>query len=277
MIERNDIQPSVLQIEPVLAVRDIVETVSYWHEVLGFPEKWTWGTPPTHGSVSWHGTSVQFTLNSELASVSAGHSVFTRVRYVEHLYKLHQQKRAEIVAPLENKPWGLAQYTVRDINGYYVHFAGAPVSERERSAPGLPEVVRIVNRIPTPNEYRHLASAVYHIANADKEKAALLLAPVVTAAVAENKDTGEVIGCALLLGDHVSFYYVKDVMVHPAWQHQQVGAGLMKELTRWLEANAPDNALVTLITPDSLAPFYKQFGFTPAFGMVREIIRSEKR
>lgn len=274
---KDTAQPSVLYIEPVLAVRDIAEAVLYWHEILGFPEKWTWGDPPAHGNVTWHGTSVQFTLNSELAAVSAGHSVFIRVRYVERLYQLHQDRRAEIVAPLENKPWGVAQYTVRDNNGYYIHFAGTPVSGRERSTSGPPEVLKIVSRIPTPSEYMNLASAVYHITDPDHEKAALLLAPVVAAAVAEHKDTGEVIGCALLLGDNVSFYYVKDVMVHPGWQNKQIGTELMKELTRWLEANAPDKVLVTLIAPDSLAPFYRQFGFTPAFGMVREIIRNEQR
>lgn len=38
--------------EPVLAVRNVAETVTYWHEVLGFPGKWTWGNPPNHGGVS---------------------------------------------------------------------------------------------------------------------------------------------------------------------------------------------------------------------------------
>jgi len=39
----NQIEPTILHAEPVLAVRDILETVLYWHDVLGFPGKWTWG------------------------------------------------------------------------------------------------------------------------------------------------------------------------------------------------------------------------------------------
>jgi hypothetical protein len=35
--------------------------------------------------------------------------------------------------------------------------------------------------------------------------------------------SGEVVGCALLPGDNASFYYAKDVMVHPAWQHKRKG------------------------------------------------------
>jgi hypothetical protein len=49
----------------------------------------------------------------------------------------------------------------------------------------------------------------------------------------------------------------------------------MKALTQWLENNAANNALVGLITGETLAPFYQQFGFAPAFCMVRYIQRSE--
>jgi len=98
----------------------------------------------------------------------------------------------------------------------------------------------------------------------------ILSAPLY-AVVAEDEASKTIIGCALLLGDGVSFYYVKDVIVHPDWQHRQVGTSLMKKLTDWLDANAPENAFVTLITPENLAPFYQQFNFLPVFGMHRSI------
>jgi GNAT superfamily N-acetyltransferase len=82
-----------------------------------------------------------------------------------------------------------------------------------------------------------------------------------------------VIGCALLLGDNTSFFYVKDLMVHPAWQGKRVGSALMQELTNWLETNAPDNAFVGLFTGEQLAQFYQQFGFMKSFGMHRRISR----
>ena len=57
-------------VEPVLAVKDVTETVEYWHKVLGFPNKWTWGEPPNHGGVAWQGVFVQFSQQPSLASVS---------------------------------------------------------------------------------------------------------------------------------------------------------------------------------------------------------------
>ena len=100
----NQIQPTLLHVEPVLAVRDVLETTLYWHDVLGFPNKWIWGEPPNHGGVSWQGVFVQFTLNPELASASKENCIWIRVRQLEQLYEFHQKKNAEIVETLENKP-----------------------------------------------------------------------------------------------------------------------------------------------------------------------------
>jgi len=264
-------QPALMHVEPVLAVKDIEATVLYWHEVLGFPVKWTWGEPANHGGVSWQGVFVQFTLNPELAFASKGNCIWIRVRQLEFLYEIHQKKNAEIVQRLVNRPWGVAEYTVKDINGYYIIFAGAPISDKEKSQTESPAAVKIIERSPTPEEYLNLVDSVGWRKYGNDSLAEKILAAPLFAVVAEDETTNTVIGCALLLGDGVSFYYVKDVMVHPEWQHRQVGTSLMKKLTDWLDANAPENAFVTLITPENLAPFYQQFNFLPVFGMHRSI------
>jgi GNAT superfamily N-acetyltransferase/uncharacterized glyoxalase superfamily protein PhnB len=249
-------------------VNDVVETIQYWHDTLGFPDKWTWGQPPTYGGVAWNGTFIQFSQNPELASASKGNSIFIRVRNLQALYKFHQKKNAEIVEPLENKPWGMAGYTVRDINGYYVTFAGALLTDKKQTSGELPGSVNIVERPPSMKEYRHLTSSVgWSLYSSDAVVEKILAAPVF-AVVAEDTVKNEAIGCALLLGDDASFYYVKDVVVHPEWQNKQVGTSMMKALSNWLGKNAADKALVALISGEGLAPFYQQFGFVPAFGMV---------
>lgn len=268
-------EPSAVlsHVEPVLAVSNIVETVQYWHDVLGFPQTWTWGEPPNHGGVSWQGVFIQFSLNPRLASESKGNSIFIRVKNLEALYDFHKQKNADIVEPLENKPWGMAGYTLREGNGYYVIFAGSLISHREKSQP-TPAEVKIMQRIPTTAEYLNLISAVGWEKFDNHTMTERILAAPVFAVVAENSQH-EVIGCALLLGDQASFYYVKDVVVHPDWQGKRIGSMLMKEIARWLDDNAPENAFVCLITGEHLGPFYKQFDFNPVFGMHRRIYRSD--
>src|SRR5688572_6088094 len=110
----DDITPSPIIIEPVLSVRDVSESVTYWHNVLGFPGKWTWGEPANHGGVSWAGASLQFSLNPALAERSKGNSIWIGVRNLSELYTLHQ-KNAKIVSPLEEKPWRATEYTIEDI------------------------------------------------------------------------------------------------------------------------------------------------------------------
>src|SRR5258705_8036726 len=235
-------------VEPILAVKNIAETLQYWHEVLGFPNKWSWGEPPTYGGVNWNSTSIQFSLATELAETSKGNAIFIRVKKLEELYQYHQQKNAVIVEPLENKPWGMAGYTLKEINGYYIVFAGAMIREEKRADSELPSTVKIISRIPTVEEYQHLASSVgWHLFNSTATVEKLLKAPIY-GLVAEDSNTNNVIGCVLLLSDHASFYYVKDLIVHPDWQGKQVGSALMKELSHWLESNAANNALVALIT-----------------------------
>lgn len=260
-------------VEPVLAVKSVTETVDYWHTVLGFPNKWTWGEPPNHGGVHWQGVFVQFSQCPELASVSKGNSIFIRVKDLEAFYHFHQSKNAEIVEPLENKPWGLAGYTLRDLNGYYVIFAGPPLSGQPQGV-STPATVQIISRIPTANEYLNLLSAVGWDKNYDHSLTEKILAAPVHGVVAEHDD--QVIGCALLLSDGASFYYVKDVMVHPNWQRKHVGSRLMKELTTWLDNNAAESAYIGLFTGEKLAPFYKQFDFAPVLGMRRSVHRIKK-
>jgi GNAT superfamily N-acetyltransferase len=70
--------------------------------------------------------------------------------------------------------------------------------------------------------------------------------------LSEDEISKTVVGCALLLGTR-SLFYVKDVMVHPDWQHKQVGTNMLKKLTDWLDENAPENAFVTCNHPENLA------------------------
>src|SRR5687767_7342007 len=214
-MENDAFTGSLSHAEPILAVSDVLETVQYWHDTLGFQGKWVWGEPPNYGGVSWHSVFIQFLQDPRLASSSKGNSIFIKTKKLEDLYNFHQKKNAEIVEPLENKPWGLAGYTIREINGYYIVFAGAPIPDKNRKSTVLQESVRIIMRFPTVKEYQHLASAVGWSLYLKDEIVEKLLTALLFAVVAEDTESNEVFSCALLLGNHARFYYVKDLIVHP--------------------------------------------------------------
>jgi GNAT superfamily N-acetyltransferase/uncharacterized glyoxalase superfamily protein PhnB len=274
MEPNQNIQSPVLShAEPVLPVKDVEETINYWHEVIGFPEKWMYGSPPNHGGVSWQGAAfIQFGLNAKLAELSKGNSVWIRARDIESLYSYHQKNNAKIVSPLENKPWNNSEYTLEDINGYYVHFS-SPASQWVHKKELLPSTIRIIPRAPKLAELKNLTTSVgWSSDNLDKSVRKQLKS-VAYAVVAEDTISKEIIGCALLMGDKVSFYYVKDVIVHAAWQRKGIGTTMMSAINQWAEKKAPDNSTIGLFTGDHLASFYKQFGFTQACGMYKSINR----
>lgn len=265
----SQIKPSLLHAEPVLAVTDIIKTVNYYHEVLGFPEKWTWGEPANHGGVSWNGAAfLQFSLDPDSTTGTRGESVWLRTKELETLYERHQANKVDILLPLTKRPWGFAEYVVRDINGYHITFA-EPFSEHKRSG-AFPKNISIVAGTPSVDGARKLCEAVGW-SPAINSATELQIKSALYSVIAEDLDTNEIIGCAYLLGDNKTTYYVKDVIVHPSWQHKGIGTAMMKNLMDWLDTNGTENATVGLFTGDHLAAFYRQFGFTQACGMYKQV------
>jgi GNAT superfamily N-acetyltransferase/uncharacterized glyoxalase superfamily protein PhnB len=263
--------PSIQHAEPVLAVTDVLATVNFYHEVLGFTEKWTWGEPPIHGGVSWNGGAfLQFSLNPDWAKQNHSESVWLRVKNIETLYELHKKGDVSFAMEMITRPWGFREYVVKDINGYYLTFA-EPHHER-RSSTEFPGDVQILAKKPSVDQLRMLAQAVNWQPSTNAAMTEQIRTAVHTV-VAEDSESHEIIGCAFLIGDHKTFYYVKDVIVHPKWQGKKIGTALMKALMEWLENNGAESATVGLFTGDHLAPFYRQFGFTQACGMYRQVNR----
>lgn len=266
--ETDDL-PVLMHLEPVLAVKDIDATIDYWMNVLGFPSRWKWGDPPVHGGVSRDGIQVQFSLNPEAAETKKDY-LWIRVKNIRKLYESHQKKEVEIVEELSIKPWGMSEYVVKEINGHYLCFSDT-ANEREKKSAPLPAEVRIVSRIPDIEEYRALIRSVGWSPSENDEVVRKTLSAPLYAAVAEDTNTGKPIGCAILLGDGASFYYVKDVVVRPEWQAKNVGSALMKAIDRWLQQFGAPHALVALITSEGLTSFYRQFGYGPSYSMQKKV------
>jgi GNAT superfamily N-acetyltransferase/uncharacterized glyoxalase superfamily protein PhnB len=271
MAETTEPTTGLVTLEPILAVRDVATAAAYYRDVLGFAEVWLWGEPPTHGGANWDGVQVQFSLNPSLAESAEGRDLWLRVRNVQAMYALHQERGAEIVEPLEAKPWGVSEYTLRDLNGYRLRFAGAG-SERA-AARAMPAEVRIEPRLATGPEMEALKQAVGWASDTDPELPPRVLAAALYGAVAVVD--GQTVGCAFLTGDNAGFYYVRDVIVHPDWQGQRIGTALMQALMEYLRVHGPRDGLVGLFTGPDLHGFYAQFGFRGPrgglYGMTREV------
>ena len=251
---------------PILYSSDVRRSIQYYTEMLGFEHHWTWDDSPSFGGVSKDHVQVFFCKDGQ------GHPgtwMSIMVNDVDGLHERIVSKGGEIVSAPENKEWGLREMLVKDPDGHFIRF-GQPVSWRGKKSTELPGSINIIGRLPTCEEYEELLKAVGWKIRGKDNTTSILKAPLY-AAIAEDRDAQKTIGCVLLLGDGASFYYVKDMMVHPNYQGKHIGTALMQQVNQWLEANAAPGGLVGLYTGENLAPFYRQFGFGPAFGMTRHL------
>jgi len=121
-----------------LFVSSIPEAIDFYTRKLGFDLAFTWGEPPTMAGVNLG--QVQIFL--ELGTPSPkGCSLYFVIGDADAAYQFHLGNAVEIVAPPEDKPWGLREYSVRDLNGYYLNFghrlpnAGPPLKIERLDVP----------------------------------------------------------------------------------------------------------------------------------------------
>jgi catechol 2,3-dioxygenase-like lactoylglutathione lyase family enzyme len=120
------------QLHPGLAVSDLQATIDFYVSKLGFTRGFTWGEPPTFAGVNLG--NVQIFL-SKGAPAPAAHpaAVSFLVGDVDRLYEFHRAKGVAIAEPIDDRPYGIRDYAVRDLNGYYLSFgqhlysAGPPI------------------------------------------------------------------------------------------------------------------------------------------------------
>ena len=237
----------------ILAASDIEATLAYYKDVLGFESTWTWGDPPVFGAASKGGVTITFNLQPELAAKVRGHQHGVKVDDVDELYRLHTSRGAHVVSEIEDKPWGIREYIVEDLNGYHLRFSGPPGSDAPKSNP-FPAGVTIERRKPTSDEYAGVAGQAF----GHKELVPGLMESTWGGIVARSPD-GNTIGVLRIMRDAPGWFSIWDVAVVPDWQALLIGSTMMKEALQMIREALP-GAIVHLFTYKH--GFYERLGFT---------------
>jgi ribosomal protein S18 acetylase RimI-like enzyme/predicted enzyme related to lactoylglutathione lyase len=262
--------PGVTRSVAIFAVADVPAAVRFYRDQLGFTDEWLWGEPPTFGGVSWGKVNVMFCLQPALAANIEGHQHAFFVSGIDRLHERHRDNGVQVISPPEDKPWGLREYTVRDPHGYHLRF-GEPVTGRATSVPTkkLPEGVRLVERLPTAEEYETLIREVGWTKYTNLEAAPAGLQKTLYSVMAVEGDL--TVGMARVVGDGATAFYVQDVMVHPDCQRQGIGTALMEAVMGYFQRFTPRQSSIGLFTGRNLAGFYERHGFegpeTSLYGM----------
>jgi ribosomal protein S18 acetylase RimI-like enzyme len=248
----------------VLAAADVRSTVDFYCRVLGFKQQWLWGDPPAFGCVGLGRVELFLCQQPELAGTVEGHMHCFDVDDLQALHDRHVAAHAPIVSPLENKPWNVREYTVRDPNGYHLRFMGRLTYERPATAlAAVPSHVRIDAGVPGYDTYASLSVSVGWAIDEPSMRSAL--AQTFAGVVAIDTRDGQVVGMTRATGDG-RYFMIWDVIVRPSHQGQKIGAAMVhRALEELRRRGVPPGAFVGLFT--GRPGFYETLGFKSGGGM----------
>jgi len=109
------------QIHAGLAVSDIPTAVEFYIKKLGFQQAFTWGEPPTFAGVNLGNVQIFLQKGTPTPSSEAG-AVYFIVGNADQLYEFHRATGVEIAQAIDDRPYGVRDYVVRDLHGYYLVF-----------------------------------------------------------------------------------------------------------------------------------------------------------
>jgi catechol 2,3-dioxygenase-like lactoylglutathione lyase family enzyme len=112
-------------------VSDLAAAIHFYTQKLGFTLAFTWGEPPHFAGVNLD--RAQIFLDQSHPPNPAGCCLFFNVDDVDALYEFHRANGVDVAQAIDDRPWHIRDYTVRDLNGYHVVFgqhllsAGPPI------------------------------------------------------------------------------------------------------------------------------------------------------
>jgi catechol 2,3-dioxygenase-like lactoylglutathione lyase family enzyme len=109
------------QIHAGLAVSDIPTAIEFYINKLGFQQAFTWGEPPTFAGVNLGKVQIFLQKATPSPNSDAG-AVYFIVDDADQLYEFHRANGVEIAQPIDDRPYGIRDYVVRDLYGYYLVF-----------------------------------------------------------------------------------------------------------------------------------------------------------
>lgn len=112
-------QVEVEQHHTSLRVADLAAAVEFYTTRLGFSHAFNWGEPATMAGVNIGETQIFLETGTPAPE---GCSLYFVVGNADELYEYHRANRVDVVDAPGDRPWGLRDYTVRDLDGYALTF-----------------------------------------------------------------------------------------------------------------------------------------------------------
>jgi uncharacterized glyoxalase superfamily protein PhnB len=110
---------------PHLPVKNLVQTLAYYRDVLGFYDEWAFGDKD--GGIRRDDMRLLFAEDPAFtAAINNAHHRLPLMWFVDNIDEIYaelQDRKIELVANLKTHPYGLREFAFIDINGYYIRVA----------------------------------------------------------------------------------------------------------------------------------------------------------
>ncbi len=109
---------------PVLQVADVRQSEAFYREVLGFRSHGFWGDGPDFCIVQCGRVTIALDRSRDNAPIPANQywAAYVYVEDADALCERFRQAGAQIVRELEDMPYGLRDFDVRDPDGHLIAF-----------------------------------------------------------------------------------------------------------------------------------------------------------
>ncbi|MFO1372564.1 MAG: GNAT family N-acetyltransferase [Candidatus Competibacteraceae bacterium] len=119
---------------------------------------------------------------------------------------------------------------------------------------------QLIEQLPSVDDYRRLREVVGWHNLSTKATAASLAGSVLSVCVLLEKET---VAMGRVVGDGHFYFYLQDVIVHPAHRNRGIGKQITEHLVRRIKATAEPGAFFGLMAAANVAALYEKFGFQP--------------
>ena len=110
---------------PTLPVGDLLETVEWYQDKLGFDLRFLYGDPPVHGAVILGRATIHFypgTPNTD------GHWIYLQVEDIDETFEWIAGNGVTFLDEPTDQPWQMREFSLRDPNGYVLRFGAAIIT-----------------------------------------------------------------------------------------------------------------------------------------------------
>jgi uncharacterized glyoxalase superfamily protein PhnB len=112
-------------VAPILSVDDVPAALDWYQRVLGFAVAWKWGEPVGLASVCREQVELNLGKRGEYGAPGPS-QVYVRLTGIDEFYERVRREGASIRVPIDDRVYGLRDFSVDDPSGNRLDF-GEPI------------------------------------------------------------------------------------------------------------------------------------------------------